>query len=74
MSPDWDKIDKQAGQVNERDSSNGARNFPGIFCKFCEPLEKARASFSEKKISSRIAYWSAFFEGVDVPRRAGLRK
>ncbi len=28
---------------------SGARNFPGIFCKFCEPLEKVRARFSEKK-------------------------
>ncbi len=27
---------------------------PGIFCKFCEPLEKIRARFSEKKIPPKM--------------------
>ena len=41
--------------MNERDRSNGARNFPGSFFKFCEPLEKGRARFSEKKILPKSA-------------------
>ena len=28
---------------------------PGIFCKFCEPLEKVRARFSYKKILDRMS-------------------
>ena len=36
--------------MSEQESSNRARKIPGKFCKFCEPLEKVRARFSEKKI------------------------
>ena len=49
--------------VREREgqgeSSNGARKIPGNFCKFCEPLAKIRARFSEKKILPKKAHWAA---------------
>ena len=46
MSPVWNRIDK-AGRtgVSKQESWNGAKKFPGIFSKFCEPLEKIRARF-----------------------------
>ena len=31
----------------------------GIFCKFCEPLEKIRARFLEKKFLPKKAHWCA---------------
>ena len=45
--------------MSERGSLNGARKIPGIFFKFCEPLEKIRARFAEKKILPKKAHWCA---------------
>ena len=56
----WNRIDKagRAG-VSERETSKGARKFPGIFSKFYEPLEKIRARFPEKKFLPKKAHWAA---------------
>ena len=37
----------------------GSEEILGNFSKFCEPLEKVRARFSEKKIPPKKAHWSA---------------
>ena len=41
------------------EESNRAKKIPGNFCKFCEPLAKIRARFSEKKILPKKAHWCA---------------
>ena len=45
--------------MSEREGLSGAKNFPGIFCKFCEPLEKICARFSEEKFLPKKAHWCA---------------
>ena len=38
--------EREREREGQGESSNGARKFPGNFCKFCEPLAKIRARFS----------------------------
>ena len=61
--------------VRERErqgeSSNRVRKFQGNFSKFCEPLERSRARFSEKKIPPKKAHWAAKTKEKNILRGTG---
>ena len=66
MSPVQICVIHQLNFVSEHERSKGARKFPGKISKFCEPLERVRARFSEKKILPKKAHWAATW-GKNVP-------